>query len=208
MRKLTLHIVVVLLALSCSHETCARSWKWGEICYGAEWGYTATMFEWHHFNFLNPELMMIDIKGTSFNYHSNAYVSAHVGLEFYDRLSVRAHIGYEGIDKLRRAIPISLRENVYLKGYHYDGVFLFLEEGYFVLNTYDSQPAVEIRLGSGYRFALAKHMNLDFMVSLHLSSDHPNAVIDQKTKKAVPDSYVNRSDATYTGISFSTAINF
>ena len=191
-------------AASSSHFAKGAGTKVNRFVCGVEWGYTSSLFNIYHNNYLSPEGIRVDDKGFDFDYSSNGHVLAGVSYAFARRYEAGIYLGFIGVAQDRRLAPVSLRATYYFDSYLSDGLFCYLDAGpAFGKN----QPVTLIgKLGGGYRMKLSDHFSLDFILSFHVCSDHPNLFYSDDRQITGDD--LRRNDATYGGLNFSLALRF
>ena len=178
--------------------------KVSRFVFGAEWGYTSSLFNIYHNNYLSPEGIRVDEKGVNFDYYSNGHVLAGVGYAFARKYEVGAYLGFIGVAQERRLVPLSLRATYYFDSYLSDGLFCYLDGG----PAFGENQNVTLigKLGGGYRMKLSDHFCLDFILSFHLCSDHPKLFYNDDQQITGED--LRRNDATYGGLNFTLALRF
>ncbi len=196
---------------SSASASSSRAWghftkgaKVSRFVFGAEWGYTSSLFNIYHNNYLSPEGIRVDEKGVNFDYYSNGHVLAGVGYAFARKYEVGAYLGFIGVAQERRLAPLSLRATYYFDSYLSDGLFCYLDGG----PAFGENQNVTLigKLGGGYRMKLSGHFCLDFILSFHLCSDHPKLFYNDDRQITGDD--LRRNDATYGGLNFSLALRF
>lgn len=182
----------------------ARGAKVNRFVYGVEWGYTSSLFNIYHNNYLSQEGIRVDEKGFDFDYSSNGHVLAGVSYAFARRYEAGAYLGFIGVSQDRRLVPVSLRATYYFDSYLSDGFFSYLDGG----AAFGENQNVTLigKLGGGYRMKLSEHFCLDFLLSFHICSDHPKIFYTDDQQITGDD--LRRNDATYGGLNFSLALRF
>ena len=182
----------------------ANGAKVNRFVFGAEWGYTASIFNIYHNNYLSPEGIRVDDKGFDFDYSSNGHVLAGVSYAFARKYEAGVYLGFIGVAQDRRLVPLSLRATYYFDSYLKDGLFCYLDGG----PAFGENQNVTLigKLGGGYRMKLSDHFCLDFILSFHLCSDHPKLFYNDDQQITGDD--LRRNDATYGGLNFSLALRF
>ncbi len=201
-----------VLALSCpsfaSALSPAREQSSGEkvnrLVFGAEWGYTSSLFNIYHNNYLSPEGMRVDDKGVDFDYSSNGHILAGLSYAFARKYEAGLYLGFIGVAQDRRTVPLSLRGTYYFDSYLTDGWLAFLDGGPAFGN--DRKVTLTGKLGGGYRLKLSAHFCLDFLLSFHICSDHPKLFYSDDSQ--ITGDNLRRSDSTYGGLNFSLALRF
>ena len=182
----------------------AKGTKVNRFVYGVEWGYTSSLFNIYHNNYLSQEGIRVDERGFDFDYSSNGHVLAGVSYAFARRYEAGAYLGFIGVAQDRRLFPVSLRATYYFDSYLSDGFFSYLDGG---VAFGENQDATLIgKLGGGYRMKLSGHFCLDFLLSFHICSDHPK--IFGSDDQQITGDDLRRNDATYGGLNFTLALRF
>ena len=178
--------------------------KVSRFVFGAEWGYTSSLFNIYHNNYLSPEGIRVDEKGVNFDYYSNGHVLAGVGYAFARKYEVGAYLGFIGVAQERRLVPLSLRATYYFDSYLSDGLFCYLDGG----PAFGENQNVTLigKIGGGYRVKLSNRFSLDFLLSFHICSDHPK--IFNSDDQQITGDDLRRNDATYGGLNFTLALRF
>ena len=178
--------------------------KVNRFVFGVEWGYTSSLFNIYHNNYLSPEGIRVDDKGFEFDYSSNGHILAGVSYAFARKYEAGMYLGFIGVAQDRRLVPLSLRATFYFDSYLSDGLFCYLDGG----PAFGENQNVTLigKLGGGYRMKLSDHFCLDFILSFHICSDHPN-IFDNDDQQITGDD-LRRNDATYGGLNFTLALRF
>lgn len=177
------------------------------LSYGFEWGYDATVLDVYHHNYLDArDGFRIDDDAVKPMFYSNGHVTAHVTMEFAKRWALGLHAGYAGIQQRTRFFPLALRSAYYLDSFRTDGQFLFIEGG---AGLHETRKTVSPfgRLGYGYRAVLSHRSSIDLSASLRVAADHP-PIYDSSIPGYVADENIRRSDALYSAVCLSIALNF
>ena len=178
--------------------------KLNRLVFGVEWGYTSSLFNIYHNNYLSPEGIRVDDKGFEFDYSSNGHILAGVSYAFARRYEAGLYLGFIGVAQDRRLAPVSFRATYYFDSYLSDGLFCYLDAGP-AFGENQNVTLIE-KIGGGYRVKLSDHFCLDFMLSFHICSDHPK-IFDTDDQQITGDD-LRRNDATYGGLNFSLALRF
>lgn len=207
MRKfLTITIILILSQfLGHAEETGGKGSL--HFRYGIEWGYSVSVINSYHYNYIHPvEGYRVDKKATDFYAYSNAYADLNAGVEFLKHFGTSLHAGFAGVKQARRMVPVSLRESYFFKNYGSDGVMAFLEEGV-GFHKSEEELSYLAKAGAGYRISLSTRGCMDILISVEACTDHPS-VYDNDIKAHVPSEYMRESDAVYGIMSFSIMLSF
>ena len=178
--------------------------KVNRFVFGVEWGYTSSLFNVYHNNYLSPEGIRVDDKGVDFHYYSNGHIQAGASYAFARKFEVGAYLGFIGVSQERRLVPITLRSTYYFDSYLSDGFFCYLDGG---PALGENQNVTLIgKIGGGYRVKLSNRFSLDFLLSFHICSDHPK--IFNSDDQQITGDDLRRNDATYGGLNFTLALRF
>lgn len=208
-KKQTLIFILIALSVMSPARSDAREHNRNvEFTAGIEWGYTSTLQEIFHYNFITDESMRVDLKGSNFHYFSNGHVLAKVGLRYFNHFDTTFNMGYCGIQEGRSFISYALRESIYYKGYRNNGLFNIMEAGEGGSSTFQLQPIYFGKLGMGYRFKISQELSIDALMSFQMSKDHPKSLIDRKTDTEIYYYQLRRSDVLYSAVNFSISLNF
>jgi len=209
---MTRRILIIALALLAGQGplragTPARGEGSARLSFGIEWGYDGTFLEVHHYNYMDAtDGFRIDEKKANAMLYTNGHATAHLTLEFARRWALGLNAGYAGIQQRTRFFPIALRTTYYLDSYRTDGQFVFLEGG---AGFHETRKSISpfARSGYGYRLVLSEGKSLDLAGSLRVAFDHP-PIYDSSIPGYVPQDNIRRSDALYSALCFSIALNF
>lgn len=207
MRKIGVLLVVLFFpaALSAGEK---GSW-YDHLDYGVEWGYTASLGEIYHYNYISPSLgARIDSRDAHLAYKSNGHLYAFAGAKFARHFALDAMAGWAGLYEERRMFPVTLRSSFFFKGYDQDGWKAFLEGGCCLGGSFGGKAVGIGKLGGGYRVMLDRHFALDLALSLQGVLDHPLDVYDDKREELIPAAFLRRSDCGYVSVNFSVALCF
>jgi hypothetical protein len=173
---------------------------------GLEWGYIASFYQGHHYDFFAPEGYRVDDRGRGISLHSNAEVYANIGYHLTDKWNIGLYIGYEGIGNIHRAVPVSLRATRYFsKDSLSDTWFTFLDLGSGLSIKNPAQEIYTGKIGGGYRMVLSGSANLDFILSLRTVVTHPQVDYDGT---AIEMEKTNSNIGYLSSASFGIAISF
>lgn len=187
--------------------TPARPEGSARLSFGIEWGYDVTFLEYHHYNYMDAsDGFRIDEKDLDVLFYSNGHATAHLTLEFARRWALGINAGYAGIQQRTRFFPVALRSTYYLGTYSTDGQFVFLEGG---AGLHETRQTISPfgRTGYGHRIVLSEGKSLDLAASLRVAFDHP-PIYDASISGYVPEANIRRSDALYSALCLSVALNF
>lgn len=207
MRKTLIFISLLFTSLPLCHAGNQGQKGSLRFRYGVEWGYTISISNSYHYDYIHPEDgFRVDRKDTDFYAYSNAYANLNTGVEFLRHFGASLHAGFAGIKQERRMVPVSIRESFFFNGYDSDGVLAFIEEG---LGIHGSEDRLSYfaKMGAAYRIALGARESLDLGLSFQAVTDHP-PVYDNDTNDYVPDEYLRMTDALYGSINLSVSIHF
>ena len=176
--------------------------------YGIEYGYTSTVSEWHHTNYVSPEGPRVNQIHMDYDYVPLGYASLWYGAEFARHWSTCLVLSLNGISKERTISVLSMRIAYFFKSYEVDGVKLFMDAGAGVTETFKGLPDFCGKAGGAYRLVLADKVSLDLCASVQLSVDHPVTVRDRFSGNILTLNSIRRSDALYTGINIGLMLGF
>lgn len=206
MKKSLLISLIVLLSFCGRAEAGGRK-PGPQFRCGVEWGYTSTVFESHHYNFLSAEGARVDVNEHSLIYNSNGQFLPYAGVAM-GRWEADLTCGYIGVIQDRRVFPVSLRGTYFHNGCTHDGVKLFADGGVCLGRSLNDQRILMGKCGGGYRLMITERSAMDFMLSVHCVYDHPMDVYVAEYRYSVPDSDLLGSNRHYAGINFSISLNF
>lgn len=199
-----LSVIVLFLAISLG----ARAQLAESLHLAAEWGFTATMFNYHHYNYMDEGIgFRIDDRGWSDDAGANAYAYLSAGFDVSSKFNLGLLCGYAGINDGVRVIPLEMKVFYYPWGSHSDGPFAFLQGGGgFKTGTADGMVLLG-QGGGGYRLALDGRTSLDIKISLQLAYDHPK-VWDPLENNYISDRNIRRNEASYYGLNIGLGLEF
>jgi len=175
---------------------------------GLEWGYTATMFNFHHFNYLDESIgFRVDEQEWEARYNTNAYIYSSIAYDFLDFFNASIMIGYEGIDKDRRIVPLLTRFSYYPFGLDQDGIYLFLDGGITLPRKENDRYTKQGQLGGGYSFRLDDRSRLAFNLGFRLAYDRPD-VWDPIEEEYVSAHNIRRNEAWYCALKIGVSLSF
>lgn len=177
------------------------------LCYGIEWGYSATIHEAHHYNYLCEEGYRLDDVGASFLYSSSATALITFGVNTFNHLTFSIASGFSAIYESRNVIPVMGRIAYYPAGLATDGIFVRIGAGAGFETSEVGREAVLETIGAGYRISLARAVNLDFSFNLN-GAQAPSHIIDPDTGYNVPERNIRRNSAGYYALNLSVALTF
>lgn len=200
MRKLVLFWILLTLSVVSNAQ--------GLVTYGLEWGYSAKIYDVHHFNYRSEdEGYIIDEEDAGVNYATNALMLVNVGVDVSRTVNVSVHTGFAGISKGQRVHPLSLRLTFAPKGCHNDGILMYLDGG-MGFRGFTLQNNVKIaKLGCGYRWALGRRVNMDLLLSGQGCHDQP-VIWDKYAQIHVKNENIRLNRAGYISVNLTVALSF
>lgn len=203
-------IVILLLLLSCwvSDARMPEGWAWlNRFRFGAEWGYSQTLFLNRDYNITSIEGYRIYEKSSGLYMRPNGLVLARVAYPVTDAFEVSLLGGYMGTGKDNRLFPALMR----LSWYFRDEGFFALAQGGLAWHTPASGGFAKMAWtasgGAGYRIYLGSGLDLDFLVSARYLRDHPH-IPNPEGPGNVPERNIRKNLAEYLSLDFSVAICF
>lgn len=206
MKRFCIYLTVIFLSVL---SVRAESRRFLQTLHpGIEWGYTATAFSYHHYNYLDEYIgFRIDDKGWDYTYHSNAYVLGTLGFDIIPELNLRVSCGFQGISKDRRVIPLIGRLSYFPDCTWEDGVFFFTEAEV-VLSAQDRYRNITGgQAGTGYRFTLTPRTALDFHIGARIVYDEPD-VWDPLEEGYISERNIKLSNAWYFALNIGVSLSF
>lgn len=197
----------LVLALSVSARD-RDGWCSSHVRLGIEWGYTATVYEQHCYDYISDAGSMVQSEGHGPRYNSNGCFLSYVGIETWKKAETDLVTGYIGIVQGRRVVPVMLRETIYFNGCRSDGFKLFAEGGVALAPTFQNKQVFMARAGAGYRLMLGDKPAMDFFMSVHGAHDHPRSVYVTEHSYSVPMDDLRSSHRDCLGISVGMALSF
>ncbi|MBR4822107.1 MAG: hypothetical protein IKZ71_03065 [Bacteroidales bacterium] len=203
-----------LFTYFCALLICAQSLSAGEKDFfsrfhpGLEWGYTATCFNYHHFNYLDKSIgFRISDKDWESRYNTNAFVYGTLDFDLFRTVSTSILLGFEGIDRGRQIIPLLGRVSYHPEGLDNDGIFIFLDGGIAIKNRENDKYVNQSQLGAGYSMVLSEGSRLCFKVGFRVAYDRPD-VWDPIEEEYVSADNIRCNDAWYCAFKFGVSLSF
>ena len=202
--KRLLVISLMLTALVFS----ARAQEESPVHVGADWGFMATMLNFHHYNYMDEGIgYRIDDRGWSSDMGANAYAFLCASLDLGNRFNLGVIGGYAGVNDGVRVIPVELRLIYFPRSSHEDGMLVFLQGGA-GFKTGEGDGIIFLgQGGAGYRLALSRRHSLDFKLCLQVSYDHPK-VWDPLEQNYISERNIRRDNASYYGLGLGLGLEF
>ncbi len=176
------------------------------MTFGIEWGYVATFWNGHFYNFFAPEGYRMEDRQNELGFISNADMYAHIGYDFNTKWNLSIYVGYEGIADIHKAVPVSLRVTRFFGADpETDRWLVFADAGSGICIKMSPQEIMTAKLGGGYRLALSRTTSLDFILSARFTRTHPQIMYD---KAPIQLSRTNKNVAYTASISVGMALNF
>jgi len=198
--------LLISIALLCTLPICAQSQKAPVFKFGVEWGENTLLWYAYHFNYTNDMGSRVDQGGSLFKPSFNGSVMGFAGVNASDYLSVAFYGGFAGLAREERIIPALVRTTWYPRGACKDGVLAFMDMGTDI-RTILSENTVIADLGTGYRYALSRHINLDFLLTLRTVQKTP-PIPNPDGEGTIPAENVRNNSAGYYAVNFSIALEF
>ena len=216
--------LLISALLLCAFSLKAQDTKAPAFKFGVEWGENTLLWYAYHFNYttdigsrvdqqdsrfkaaFNGSVMGFDQQDSRFKAAFNGSVMGFVGVNASDWLSVAFYGGFAGYDRGLRMIPALVRTTWYPRGACSDGIMAFMDLGTDV-KTIIQENTVIADLGTGYRFSLSRHINLDFLLSLRTVQKRP-PIPNPDGEGTIPAENVRNNSAGYYAIGLSIALEF
>lgn len=210
MKGSRIHIALIFCLLAFPQTGFSQSsWK-DFVEFGVEWGYSATYYEYYHYNYISgADGSRIDSKDSHLNYKSNGHLYAYAGIRPADFLSIDLRSGWAGVFEGRRVMPLTLEVNFLPSGCNADGWKYSLEGGMLLTQSHmTGQYAYIAKALFARRVKLSDYLCLDMGVSLQAVADHPTDVYDKSRSEIVANGNLLRSDCYYSSLNFSIGLCF
>ena len=198
--------LLISALLLCAFSLKAQDTKAPAFKFGVEWGENTLLWYAYHFNYTTDIGSRVDQQDSRFKAAFNGSVMGFAGVNASDWLSVAFYGGFAGYDKGLRIIPALVRTTWYPRGACSDGIMAFMDLGTDV-KTIIQENTVIADLGTGYRFSLSRHINLDFLLSLRMVQKRP-PIPNPDGEGTIPAENVRNNSAGYYAIGFSIALEF
>ena len=198
--------LLISALLLCAFSLKAQDTKAPAFKFGGEWGENTLLWYAYHFNYTTDIGSRVDQQDSRFKAAFNGSVMGFAGVNASDWLSVAFYGGFAGYDKGLRIIPALVRTTWYPRGACSDGIMAFMDLGTDV-KTIIQENTVIADLGTGYRFSLSRHINLDFLLSLRTVQKRP-PIPNPDGEGTIPAENVRNNSAGYYAIGFSIALEF
>lgn len=210
MKKRVLCILVALSAPLLLNARIEGSEFLRRLQLGIEWGYSQSVFKYHHYNIISNEGYRIDEKSEGFYFNANGMLLANIGYDLSDRFNIALYSGYAGFSDESRVLPLSLRLSVFPGSTIYeDGFYSFIEGGVGLKfkNLQKQESSFFASVGEAYRIKLSPYFNLDFILSLRVVFDKP-IIYSPDGSGQVDKHNIRANNAQYYALNFSIALNF
>jgi hypothetical protein len=198
--------LLISALLLCAFSLKAQDTKAPAFKFGVEWGENTLLWYAYHFNYTTDIGSRVDQQDSRFKAAFNGSVMGFAGVNASDWLSVAFYGGFAGYDKGLRMIPALVRTTWYPRGACSDGIMAFMDLGTDV-KTIIQENTVIADLGTGYRFSLSRHINLDFLLSLRTVQKRP-PIPNPDGEGTIPAENVRNNSAGYYAIGLSIALEF
>lgn len=198
--------LLISALLLCAFSLKAQDTKAPAFKFGVEWGENTLLWYAYHFNYTTDIGSRVDQQDSRFKAAFNGSVMGFAGVNASDWLSVAFYGGFAGYDRGLRMIPALVRTTWYPRGACSDGIMAFMDLGTDV-KTIIQENTVIADLGTGYRFSLSRHINLDFLLSLRTVQKRP-PIPNPDGEGTIPAENVRNNSAGYYAIGFSIALEF
>ena len=198
--------LLISALLLCAFSLKAQDTKAPAFKFGVEWGENTLLWYAYHFNYTTDIGSRVDQQDSRFKAAFNGSVMGFAGVNASDWLSVAFYGGFAGYDRGLRMIPALVRTTWYPRGACSDGIMAFMDLGTDV-KTIIQENTVIADLGTGYRFSLSRHINLDFLLSLRTVQKRP-PIPNPDGEGTIPAENVRNNSAGYYAIGLSIALEF
>lgn len=198
--------LLISALLLCAFSLKAQDTKAPAFKFGVEWGENTLLWYAYHFNYTTDIGSRVDQQDSRFKAAFNGSVMGFAGVNASDWLSVAFYGGFVGYDRGLRMIPALVRTTWYPRGACSDGIMAFMDLGTDV-KTIIQENTVIADLGTGYRFSLSRHINLDFLLSLRTVQKRP-PIPNPDGEGTIPAENVRNNSAGYYAIGLSIALEF
>lgn len=172
---------------------------------GAEWGYTATIYDYHHYYYKSSLGDRVSDKGSTYHLYSNAAFYGKAGVTLWKRHDLTMLVGMAGVSKRLSGVPMSFRYTYFTDGWNRDNMFFFGERGFFLGK--DKQIRMN-KFGTGMRFRLTPQKSLDIMLSGQICKNWRPDIYDAYSEQLVPVSNIHVRRDHYFGLNLTVGLNF
>lgn len=210
MRKtLVTYVSTIVLLLGAAQISSAAEPR-SHIRGGVEWGYTMSIWQNYHYNYLTDAYARVDSQGSDVDFNSHGHIYAYIGYEFARTWEADVIAGLAGVWTDRSVVPIDLRLTKFFPLKSGNSLKAFIEGGPIISHNgfVEEDSSYIARLGGGYRIMLTERLSLDLSVSFFNCMDHPADVVDPKYNSHIDPALLRRSDTLYQGLSFSISLNY
>lgn len=169
-----LKIATICLTVIMASQICEA--KGPRFRYGVSWGYSGQVADSYDYTYRTSVGYRVSSEQPlTFNWYSNAFISADAGIEFLRYLALTAKAGYCGVSEGFRVLPVELQLAFFLKGYENDGLFIMGAGGMAFTEDLDltEYKTNTISAGLGYRHNLAGKVCLDGFLRVRETSCSP-----------------------------------
>lgn len=174
-------------------------WTWG-----VEWGVAGRVLTRYDYYYRDDEGVRVHEDDTRIGLHPNGEVLACIGYDVLPMLNVALYGGYAGVDTGLRMFPLSIRVTYMAGRGERDGMLVMADGG--LTFREERHESWVVKAGTGYRFRLARAVNLDFLIVLRGAMTHPT-LIDPESRQAVPARDVFRNDRFAGSVGLSMAVS-
>lgn len=203
-------VIIILLLFSAFNikvtgaDTISRQLP--RVTFGAEWGYVATFFSYHSYNYFSTEGYRMSEKHGAFGIGSNGEVNLHIGYNLNHHWNIALYAGFTGLMNIHNAVPVSIRATRYFGNFpEADRWLAFIDLGSGISIKREPQELATAKLGAGYRISLSRDTKLDFIAAVRLTHTHPQ-IIDEGD--LITLEWTNRNSAFLTAVSVGMSLTF
>lgn len=176
------------------------------VTFGAEWGYVATFFAYHSYNYFSTEGYRMSEKHRVNGLGSNGEVNLHIGYNLNRQWNIALYAGFTGLMNIHNAVPVSIRATRYFgDSPEADRWLAFIDLGSGISIKREPQELATAKIGTGYRISLSRDTKLDFIAALRLTHTHPQIVNDGDL---ITLEWTNRNSALLTALSIGISLTF
>ncbi|MBQ9661319.1 MAG: hypothetical protein IJV37_08720 [Bacteroidales bacterium] len=198
----------MVLNSTCLFAKLPDSWFFRHFRLGAEWGYSQCLYRSWSYNYFSEEGYRVYDDQQGWLLRPNGSVFLQIGYDLSAKVNVALNAGYLGTGENNRLLPVLLRLSYFPKTTTADGLFGWVQGGPALhFHTEERPVAWTESLGAGYRIALTEECNLDFLLGVRLTQDHP-LIPNPEAPGYVSRHNILKNNAGYCALDLTIAVNF
>ena len=199
MRKLLI-IILIISGFAISSKAGPK------FTYALEWGASESFFTIDRNVFFDEEHFITRTRHSDWNFHTNGFVLANVGLRVANKANIMLYGGYQGFGKQLRSFPLGVKTSYFIRHADQDGLFATIGGAFTLTENQQTETGMTANMAIGYRKILGAGVALDFRLGIQTALQHPREFVDYYSQRFIPEANVLSAESWINGVFISISI--